>query len=40
MAGTTITQQAEEMVYNMDTGEMAPKKKAMDAIAEDEEDQD
>jgi len=30
--------EVEELVYDMDTGVLAPKKKAMDAIAEDEED--
>ena len=37
---TSISKPAEveELVYDMDTGELAPKKKNMDAIAEDEED--
>jgi hypothetical protein len=41
LAETSISKpvaEVEELVYDMDTGELAPKKKNMDAIAEDEED--
>lgn len=40
MAGVTINSQKEDMVFDMETGLMAPKKKEMGAIAEDEEDQE
>ena len=34
------TKPVEELVYNMDTGELMPKKKEMDQIAEGDEDED
>ena len=39
MAGVTITTAAPEMVYDMETGEMKPKKADLGAIAEGEEDE-
>ena len=36
--GVTNSSGAEELVYDMDTGEMRPKAKALDGIAEDEEE--
>jgi len=37
MAGVTVNVQKDDMVYNMETGEMVPKKKDMEAIAEEAE---
>lgn len=40
-AGTTVVNKAqEEMVYDMDTGEMRPKKPDLEKIAEGDEDDD
>lgn len=40
LAQATITTQKEDVVFNMDTGETATKKKDMEAINEDDEDQE
>ena len=39
-AGTTVTVQGPELVYDMETGEMRPKKPDLDQIAEGNEDED